>query len=109
MMLFGNPYKDKNGNPTNGSTTGCHLHFSIKVNNTPKDPLDFVERKEWDQLASLWFTCRLRPHLPFRHNRLKVLRLPYSLHSGKLHRSHGHSNRDHHANQVQLYFYTLGI
>lgn len=25
-----NPYKDSNGNPTNGSTTGPHLHFSIK-------------------------------------------------------------------------------
>ncbi len=25
-----NPYKDSNGNPTNGSTTGPHLHFSLK-------------------------------------------------------------------------------
>lgn len=25
-----NPYKDANGNPTNGSTTGPHLHFSLK-------------------------------------------------------------------------------
>lgn len=44
--VVGNPYKDKNGNPTNGSTTGCHLHFSIKIENIAKDPLDFVERKE---------------------------------------------------------------
>ena len=28
-----------------GSTTGCHLHFSIKVNNTAINPLDFVEVK----------------------------------------------------------------
>lgn len=25
-----NPYKDSSGNPTNGSTTGPHLHFSLK-------------------------------------------------------------------------------
>ena len=25
-----NPYKDSNGNPTNGATTGCHLHLSIR-------------------------------------------------------------------------------
>ncbi|HBC84548.1 MAG TPA: hypothetical protein DCZ30_03755 [Clostridiales bacterium] len=25
-----NPYKDSNGNPTNGATTGPHLHFTIK-------------------------------------------------------------------------------
>jgi len=38
-----NPYKDENGNPTNGATTGCHLHFTIKLNNTAVDPLDFYE------------------------------------------------------------------
>ena len=27
-----NPYKDSNGNPTNGATTGCHLHLSIRKN-----------------------------------------------------------------------------
>lgn len=42
--VVNNPYSDKNGNPTNGSTTGCHLHFSLKINNTPVDPLSFVER-----------------------------------------------------------------
>lgn len=26
----GNPYKDSKGNPTNGATTGCHLHLTIK-------------------------------------------------------------------------------
>ena len=34
--------EDKDGNPTNGSTTGCHLHFSIKVNDTAQNPLDYV-------------------------------------------------------------------
>ena len=28
--VINNPYKDSNGNPTNGATTGPHLHFSIK-------------------------------------------------------------------------------
>ena len=36
-----NPYKDSNGNPTNGSTTGCHLHFAIKKDGTNINPLDF--------------------------------------------------------------------
>ena len=27
-----NPYKDENGNPTNGATTGTHLHLAIKLN-----------------------------------------------------------------------------
>lgn len=43
--VINNPYKDKNGNPTNGSTTGCHLHFAIKINNKAVNPLDFVDRK----------------------------------------------------------------
>lgn len=25
-----NKYVDSNGNPTNGATTGCHLHLTIK-------------------------------------------------------------------------------
>ena len=39
--ISNNPYKDANGNPTNGATTGCHLHLTIKVNNTPVDPLNY--------------------------------------------------------------------
>ena len=27
-----NPYKDENGSPTNGATTGTHLHLAIKLN-----------------------------------------------------------------------------
>lgn len=36
-----NPYKDSSGNPTNGATTGCHLHFTIKLNNKAVDPLNY--------------------------------------------------------------------
>ncbi len=43
--VLNNPYKDKNGLPTNGSTTGTHLHFSIKINNVAQNPLDYVEVK----------------------------------------------------------------
>ncbi len=39
-----NPYRDSNGNPTNGATTGCHLHFSLKLKseNTFVNPLNYV-------------------------------------------------------------------
>ena len=36
-----NPYKDSNGNPTNGASTGCHLHFTIKLNNIAVDPFNY--------------------------------------------------------------------
>jgi len=34
-----NPYKDSNGNPTNGATTGPHLHLTIKVDGQAINPL----------------------------------------------------------------------
>ena len=41
--ISNNPYKDSYGNPTNGATTGCHLHLSIKVNGKPANPLSFFD------------------------------------------------------------------
>ena len=34
-----NPYRDENGNPTNGATTGPHLHLTIKEDGIAVDPL----------------------------------------------------------------------
>ena len=36
-----NPYKDSNGNPTNGSTTGPHLHLCIKKDGKAVNPLNY--------------------------------------------------------------------
>lgn len=35
-----NPYKDSSGKQTNGATTGCHLHFSVKIDGIAIDPLN---------------------------------------------------------------------
>ena len=37
----GNQYSDSNGNPTNGATTGPHLHLGIRVDGDYKNPLDY--------------------------------------------------------------------
>lgn len=34
-----NPYKDKNGNPTNGATTGCHLHLGVRIDGKYINPM----------------------------------------------------------------------
>lgn len=34
-----NPYKDKNGNPTNGATTGCHLHLGVRIDEKYINPM----------------------------------------------------------------------
>ena len=41
--IINNPYKDSNGNPTNGASTGCHLHFTIKSNNNAVNPLNYYD------------------------------------------------------------------
>ena len=41
-MLFGNPYHDLQGNPTNGATTGSHLHLGISINGKYINPLELV-------------------------------------------------------------------
>lgn len=37
-----NKYKDSSGNPTNGATTGPHLHFAIKIGGKAVNPLKFI-------------------------------------------------------------------
>jgi murein DD-endopeptidase MepM/ murein hydrolase activator NlpD len=41
--VIGNPYHDSNGLPTNGATTGCHLHLSLKENSNFINPLTYIE------------------------------------------------------------------
>ena len=38
--ILNNKYKDKNGNPTNGATTGPHLHFAVKKEGNLIDPFE---------------------------------------------------------------------
>lgn len=41
-----NPYKDKEGKPTNGATTGCHCHFTIRKDGELINPLEIVKKEE---------------------------------------------------------------
>lgn len=42
--VIGNTYSDpSNGLPTNGATTGCHLHIGFRVNNNYVDPLNYLQ------------------------------------------------------------------
>ena len=37
-----NPYRDINGNPTNGATTGAHLHLTIRKDGIAVNPLNYI-------------------------------------------------------------------
>lgn len=50
MELNGNQYKDENGNPTNGATTGPHLHLGIRINDKYIDPLSCLNTKKTSQI-----------------------------------------------------------
>ena len=45
--VTGNPYKDGNGNPTNGATTGCHCHFTVRKEGELINPLEIVKKEEF--------------------------------------------------------------
>lgn len=44
--ITNNPYKDKEGNPTNGATTGCHCHFTIRKNGELINPEGILKKGE---------------------------------------------------------------
>ena len=44
MELHGNPYRDSSGNPTNGATTGCHCHFTVRKNGETINPLEILKK-----------------------------------------------------------------
>ena len=41
--VVGNTYKDASGRPTNGATTGCHLHIGFRLNEEYVNPLDYLQ------------------------------------------------------------------
>lgn len=44
--VVGNTYKDKNGKPTNGATTGCHLHLGVRINDKYTNPLNLFNKSD---------------------------------------------------------------
>ena len=41
--VSGNTYKDSSGRPTNGATTGCHLHIGFRLEDQYVNPLDYLQ------------------------------------------------------------------
>ena len=41
--VVGNTYKDSTGKPTNGATTGCHLHIGFRINEEYVNPLEYLK------------------------------------------------------------------
>ena len=41
--VVGNNYKDASGNPTNGATTGCHLHIGFRTGGEYVNPMDYLK------------------------------------------------------------------
>ena len=41
--VVGNNYKDATGKPTNGATTGCHLHIGFRENGEYVNPMDYLK------------------------------------------------------------------
>ena len=40
--VSGNTYKDADGRPTNGATTGCHLHIGFRLDGEYVNPMDYL-------------------------------------------------------------------
>lgn len=50
-----NPYKDENGKTTNGATTGCHCHFTLRKDGELIDPEEYLkEALEKEKEALNW-------------------------------------------------------
>lgn len=41
--VLGNQYSNEKGIPTNGATTGCHLHFGYRIDGKYSNPLDLFQ------------------------------------------------------------------
>ena len=39
--VLGNQYKDSTGKPTNGASTGTHLHWGIRIDDKYQNPINF--------------------------------------------------------------------